>query len=147
MREERKGRRPGHKHGDPACTLTPPDLSSQPTTQSGEEKVEEATESQNSPRKSSPKRPTKVTDKDPKSPQGSSGNRSRQSARHTTFSRAFGDAESRRRSTTSKRRLPVDPDSPPATTSKLPRQTEESDSNLAPEDSGEADHQDSPTWE
>ncbi|KAL8614656.1 hypothetical protein ACOMHN_037709 [Nucella lapillus] len=116
-------------------------------TQSGEEKVEEATESQNSPRKSSPKRPTKVTDKDPKSPQGSSGNRSRQSARHTTFSRAFGDAESRRRSTTPKRRLPVDPDSPPATTSKLPRQTEESDSNPAPEDSGDADHQDSPTWE
>ncbi|KAL8566319.1 hypothetical protein ACOMHN_050437 [Nucella lapillus] len=103
--------------------------------------------SQNSPRKSSPKRPTKVTDKDPKSPQGSSGNRSRQSAHHTTLSRAFGDAESRRRSATPKRQLPVDPDSPPATTSKLPRQTEESDSNPAPEDSGDADHQDSPTWE
>ena len=114
--------------------------------------MKEAAESKKSPEKSlqgesSDSKPSsKDTGKDFKGPQGSSETRGRQSTHQTAWSKDFGDSESRSRSATPKRRLPEDPNSPPATSNKQMRQTRESESGQTPEDSGEADQQDISSW-
>ena len=143
-------KQPGHKRGDPACTMTPPDQSYQEMPQSGERNENDATENKNLSGNSSQednitKQPSKGKDKDAKC-QGSNGSRSRQSSRHTAFSKDARDTEDRSRSTTPKRRHPDDSDSPLATPSKLLKEMEECISDLTPEDSSKADHEASSVW-